>query len=57
MTELETAMVMIINVFDKYSRKDGKGDTLCKGELKTLIEKELPGILGNAKDKSEVKNS
>ncbi|XP_071988723.1 protein S100-P-like [Engystomops pustulosus] len=53
MTELETAMSLIINVFDNYSGKDGKGDTLSKGELKTLIEKELPGILRNAKDKSE----
>ncbi|XP_071988724.1 protein S100-P-like [Engystomops pustulosus] len=53
MTQLETAITKIINVFDKYSVKDGKGDTLSKGELKTLMEKELPGILRNAKDKSE----
>ncbi|KAM4707408.1 protein S100-P-like [Discoglossus pictus] len=51
MTELETAMVMIINVFDRYACAEGCKKTLNKGELKTLLEKELPGILANCKDK------
>ncbi|XP_075705132.1 protein S100-P [Rhinoderma darwinii] len=53
MTELETAIAYIIDVFDKYSCTEGKKDTLTKGELKTLMEKELPGILGNAKEKDD----
>ncbi|XP_069832510.1 protein S100-P [Dendropsophus ebraccatus] len=53
MTELETAMALLINVFDKYSGTEGKKDTLTKGELKTMMDKELPGILGNAKDKDD----
>lgn len=45
MSELETAMGMIIDVFDKYSRAEGNKQTLTKGELKTLLEKELPNFL------------
>ncbi|XP_075044893.1 protein S100-P-like [Mixophyes fleayi] len=51
MTELETAMVMIMDVFDRYACTEGNKDTLTKGEVKTLLEKEFPGILGKAKDK------
>ncbi|XP_053556277.1 protein S100-P-like [Bombina bombina] len=51
MTELETAIVMIIDVFDRYSCTEGNRLTLTKGEMKTLLEKELPGILSNAKEK------
>ncbi|KAM4707407.1 protein S100-P-like [Discoglossus pictus] len=51
MTELETAIVMIIDVFDKYSTSKGGNLTLSKGEIKTLLEKELPEIFTNAKEK------
>ncbi|XP_063779741.1 protein S100-P [Pseudophryne corroboree] len=51
MTELETAIVMIIDVFDKYASTEGDKNSLTKGELKTLFEKELPGFIENAKDK------
>uniref|UniRef100_A0A8C5M0N5 Protein S100 n=1 Tax=Leptobrachium leishanense TaxID=445787 RepID=A0A8C5M0N5_9ANUR len=50
-TELETAICMIIEVFDKYSRTDGNNMTLSKGEMKTLLEKELPWLLSSAKKK------
>ncbi|XP_077135247.1 protein S100-P-like [Ranitomeya variabilis] len=53
MTELECAIVSILDVFDKYSCTEGNKNTLTKGELKTLLEKELPGILGNAKEKND----
>ncbi|XP_038255983.1 protein S100-P [Dermochelys coriacea] len=54
MSELETAMGMIIDVFDKYSRAEGNKQTLTKGELKTLLEKELPNFLSSVKDKEAV---
>lgn len=45
MSQLETAMGMIIAVFDQYARADGNRQTLSKAELKTLLEKELPNFL------------
>lgn len=45
MTELETAMGLVIDVFARYSGSEGGGQTLTKGELKLLMEKELPGFL------------
>ncbi|XP_063315933.1 protein S100-P-like [Pelobates fuscus] len=51
MSKLETAMVMIMDVFDKYACTEGNKTTLTKGEMKTLVEKELPGILSTAKEK------
>nr|7NMI_B Chain B, S100P-ANXA2 chimera [Homo sapiens] len=54
MTELETAMGMIIDVFSRYSGSEGSTQTLTKGELKVLMEKELPGFLQSGKDKDAV---
>ncbi|OCT99306.1 protein S100-P [Xenopus laevis] len=51
MSELETAIAMIIDVFDRYASTEGNKLTLTKGEMKTLLEKELPEILVNAKEK------
>lgn len=45
MSELEIAMGMIIDVFARYSGDEGNKQTLSKGELKVLMEKELPGFL------------
>lgn len=45
MSELEIAMGMIIDVFARYSGQEGNKQTLTKGELKVLMEKELPGFL------------
>ncbi|XP_072263244.1 protein S100-P [Pyxicephalus adspersus] len=53
MTELETAMVLVMNVFDKYACTEGKKETLTNNELKKLLEKELPGILQGAKGKDD----
>ncbi|XP_056411072.1 protein S100-P-like [Hyla sarda] len=53
MTELETAMALLIDVFDKYASTEGNKNSLTKGELKTMMDKELPGIMGKAKDKDE----
>ncbi|NWZ98493.1 protein S100-P [Geospiza fortis] len=54
MSQLETAMGMIIAVFDQYARTDGNRQTLSKAELKTLLEKELPNFLASGKDKNAI---
>ncbi|XP_043953958.1 protein S100-P-like [Gambusia affinis] len=54
MSQLEVAMATLIQIFDKYAGSDGKKCTLSKTEVKTLMEKELPGLLKAAKNPSEV---
>ncbi|KAM5271894.1 protein S100-P [Ctenodactylus gundi] len=54
MTELETSIGMLIDVFRRYSGREGSGQTLTKGELKELLEKELPGFLQSGKDTDTV---
>ncbi|XP_074083454.1 protein S100-P [Macrotis lagotis] len=54
MSELETAMGMLIDVFDRYSGTEGNKDTLTKGELKTLMEKEFPNFVKNGKNNDQV---
>ncbi|XP_044136936.1 protein S100-P-like [Bufo gargarizans] len=53
MNNLITAINLIINVFDQYASTEGNKDTLSKGDLKTMMEKELPGLMRNAKGKDE----
>lgn len=38
-------MGMIIDVFARYAGAEGSQQSLTKGELKVLTEKELPGFL------------
>lgn len=45
MSQLETAMAILMNTFDTYAGADGKPDSLSKKEVKALMEKELPGLL------------
>lgn len=45
MTELEMALDMIINIFARYSEAEDNQQSLTKGELRMLLEKELPGFL------------
>ncbi|XP_026149932.1 protein S100-P [Mastacembelus armatus] len=54
MTQLETAMAILMNTFDKYAAGEGKKDTLTKAEAKTLLEKELPGLIKATKNPGEV---
>ncbi|XP_075890039.1 protein S100-P-like [Nelusetta ayraudi] len=54
MSQLETAMAILMNTFDTYARADGKPDSLSKKEVKALMEKELPGLLQGAKNQAEV---
>ncbi|NXK72668.1 S100P protein, partial [Amazona guildingii] len=54
MSQLETAMGMIIAVFDKYAKADGDRQALTKAELKTLLENEFPNFLASGKDKDAI---
>ncbi|KAI3376625.1 hypothetical protein L3Q82_017059, partial [Scortum barcoo] len=54
MTQLETAMAILMKTFDTYAAVDGKKDSLSKSETKTLLEKELPSLLKGAKNPQEV---
>ncbi|MBN3300669.1 protein S100-P-like [Amia ocellicauda] len=54
MTQLETAMTMLMQTFDKYAGAEGNPQTLTKAEAKTLMEKELPTLLKAAKNPGEV---
>ncbi|XP_044152111.1 protein S100-P-like [Bufo gargarizans] len=53
MSNLITAINQIIAVFDQYASTEGNKDTLSKGDLKTMMEKELPGLMKNAKANDE----
>ncbi|NXJ60727.1 S100P protein, partial [Rostratula benghalensis] len=54
MSQLETAMGMIVAVFDKYAKTDGNRQALTKAELKSLLEKELPNFLSSGKNKDAI---
>lgn len=45
MTQLETAMAILMKTFDTYAASEGSKDSLSKAEVKTLLEKELPGLI------------
>ncbi|XP_028284742.1 protein S100-P-like [Parambassis ranga] len=54
MSQLAVAIAILSKTFNDYARKEGKKDMLNKGEVKTLLEKELPGLLQEAKNPGEV---
>ncbi|NXN21219.1 M126 protein, partial [Nycticryphes semicollaris] len=54
LSELEKAMDVIIDVFHQYSRREGDRDTLTKGELKLLIEKQLLNYLRHVRNKATI---
>ncbi|XP_042257375.1 protein S100-P-like [Thunnus albacares] len=54
MTQLETAMALLMKTFDTYAAGEGSKDSLTNNEVKTLLEKELPGMLKAAKNPGEV---
>lgn len=45
MSQLETAIAILLSTFDTYAGVEGKKDTLSKAEIKVMLEKELPGLL------------
>ncbi|XP_058863339.1 protein S100-A1-like [Acipenser ruthenus] len=54
MSQLEGAMSTVLNVFYKYSGKEGDKKTLSNGELMDLIKNELGNFLQIPKDQGAV---
>ncbi|XP_039607917.1 protein S100-B-like isoform X1 [Polypterus senegalus] len=54
LTKLEKALLTVVDVFYKYSERDGDEKTLSKSEAKDLVNKELPHILGRNNDEKSV---
>ncbi|XP_035537921.1 ictacalcin-like [Morone saxatilis] len=54
MSDVHTAMALLINAFSKYAGKEGDPHTLSKAELKELLQNELGDLLGKANDKTAV---
>lgn len=46
MSDVQTAMALLISSFSKYAGKDGNALTLSKAELKNLLQNELVELLG-----------
>ncbi|CAM9483927.1 unnamed protein product [Lampetra planeri] len=59
-TGLELTIASMMGIFKSYAGKDGDSSRLSKSELKSLLNKELPGYLQNANDpaviEKELKN-
>merc|ERR1711970_1028266 len=51
--QLAAAMLLMIDTFDKYAKKDGDGESLSKGELSDLLKAEL-GDFTSSGDKAKV---
>uniref|UniRef100_A0A669CCQ9 Protein S100 n=1 Tax=Oreochromis niloticus TaxID=8128 RepID=A0A669CCQ9_ORENI len=54
MSDIQTAMALLIKAFHTYSGKEGDKLTLSKGELKELLQKELGDIFGKTSDKAAI---
>ncbi|XP_050786999.1 protein S100-A12-like [Gopherus flavomarginatus] len=54
LSELEKAIETIINIFHQYSVRVGHFDTLTKGELKQLIDRNLVNFLKRQKDQTSI---
>lgn len=46
MTDLESSLATIMEVFHRYAEKEGDKHKLKKSELKDLINEELPALTG-----------
>ncbi|XP_053472701.1 protein S100-B [Ictalurus furcatus] len=52
MSDLENCLNTIIQIFHKYSEREGDKNTLTKRELKELLTHELPSLTQHVKDQS-----
>ncbi|XP_077598388.1 protein S100-P-like [Stigmatopora nigra] len=52
-TQLESALLALCNVFDKYAKEEGSKRTLSQKEAKTIMEKEMPTLFQIGKDRPE----
>ncbi|XP_060110868.1 protein S100-A12-like [Heteronotia binoei] len=53
-TQLEKCLECVVNIFHQYSSRVGHFDVLSKGELRKLIEQQLPNFLKNKKDPASI---
>ncbi|XP_060537958.1 protein S100-A13-like [Pantherophis guttatus] len=53
MTELEKAIETIVDIFFKYSTREGNQATLTTGEFKELATAQLPNLMKNVGDLDE----
>ncbi|XP_015668877.1 protein S100-A13 [Protobothrops mucrosquamatus] len=53
LTELETALHKIIQVFFDYAAQEGNKATLTPGEFKELVALQLPNLMKNVGDLDE----
>ncbi|TKS88345.1 Ictacalcin [Collichthys lucidus] len=54
MSDIVTAISLLIKSFNKYACKEGNPCTLNKGELKLLLQNELGELLQKANNKDEL---
>ncbi|XP_047461190.1 ictacalcin-like [Mugil cephalus] len=54
MSDIQTAMALLITSFTKYSGKEGDKHSLSKEELKDLLQNEFGEMLCKANDKAAI---
>ncbi|XP_049607586.1 ictacalcin [Syngnathus scovelli] len=54
MGEVQTAIVLLINAFQRYAGKEGDANAMNKGEVKDMLKNEFGLELGKAKDQAAI---
>ncbi|XP_077404358.1 ictacalcin-like [Vanacampus margaritifer] len=54
MGEVQAAICLLINAFQKYAGKDGDKNNMSKGEVKDMLKEEFGLEMGKAKDQAAI---